>query len=153
MKCVSLSVFALFCGMASASVAQDLGTSKSAADADILSFDAKGGTAIIADRLGDKYACEVSEKRAYAEIGSCKPIRLSARVGGYIEAQAKVLALFERNECSLTYSQLKSALASASEATRKSVGEIMADMTQSGGLIDDEARGRARLTTGAVCSK
>ena len=153
MKHVSLPVFALICAMASASVAQDLGTSKSAADADILSFDAESGSAIIADRLGDKYACEITQRRAYAEIGGCKPIRLSARVGGYIEAQAKVLNLFERNDCSLTYSQLKSALASASEETRQAVGEIMADMTQSGGLIDDEARGRARLTTGAVCSK
>lgn len=133
--------------------AQELGTSKSASDVEILSFDAKAGSAIIADRLGDKYACEVTEKRAYAEINGCKPIRLSARVGGYIEAQAKVLGLFERNDCALTYAQLKSALTSASEETRTAVGEIMADMTQSGALVDDEARGRARLTTGAVCSK
>ena len=152
MKLVYLAAIAVVYGVASAS-AQDLGTSKSTADVEILSFDAKGGSAIIADRLGDKYACEVTEKRVYAEIGGCKPIRLSARVGGYIEAQAKVLGLFERNDCSLSYSQLKSALANASEETRKSVGEIMADMTQSGGLIDDEARGQARLTTGAVCSK
>jgi len=74
-------------------------------------------------------------------------------VGGYIEAQSKVLGLFERNDCSLTYDQLKSALANASEETRRAVGEIMADMTASGGLVDDEVRGRARLTTGAVCSK
>jgi hypothetical protein len=133
--------------------AQDLGTSKSASDVDILSFDAQGGSAIIADRLGDKYACDVTQKRTYAEINGCKPIRLSARVGGYIEAQAKVLGLFERNDCALTYAQLKSALTNASEETRKAVGEIMADMTQSGALVDDEARGRARLTTGAVCSK
>jgi hypothetical protein len=131
--------------------AQDLGTSMSAEDVDILSFD--GDSAIIADRLGDKYACAVTEKRAWAEIGDCKPIRLSARVGGYIEAQGKVLSLFERNDCSLTYSQLKSALTNASEATRQSVGEIMADMTQSGDLIDDEARGRAQLTAGAVCGE
>lgn len=133
--------------------AQDLGDSVSASDVEILSFDAKGGSAIIADRLGDKYVCDVTEKRVYAEIGGCKPIRLSGRVGGYIEAQSKVLGLFERNDCSLTYDQLKSALANASEETRRSVGEIMADMTASGGLVDDEARGRARLTTGAVCSK
>ena len=152
MKRILLSLIALSCGVASAS-AQELGTSKSASDVDILSFDAKGGTAIIADRLGDKYVCEVTDKRTYAEIGSCKTIRLSARVGGYMEAQSKVLGLFERNDCSLTYDQLKSALTSASEETRKSVGEIMADMTQTGALIDDEARGRARLTTGAVCGK
>jgi len=134
-------------------LAQDLGNSVSASDVEILSFDAKGGSAIIADRLGDKYICEVAEKRVYAEIGGCKPIRLSGRVGGYIEAQGKVLGLFERHDCSLTYDQLKSALANASEETRRAVGEIMADMTASGGLVDDEARGRARLTTGAVCSK
>jgi len=133
--------------------AQDLGDSISASDVDILSFDAKAGSAIIADRLGDKYVCAITEKRVYAEIGACKPIRLSGRVGGYIEAQGKVLGLFERNDCSLTYGQLKSALANASEETRRSVGEIMADLTASGGLVDDEAQGRARLTTGAVCSK
>jgi len=147
------SAIALILLAASTASAQELGNSVSASDVEILSFDAKGGSAIIADRLGDKYVCDVTEKRVYAEIGGCKPIRLSARVGGYIEAQGKVLGLFERNDCSLTYDQLKSALANASEATRQSVGEIMADMTASGGLVDDEARGRARLTTGAVCSK
>ena len=33
------------------------------------------------------------------------------------------------------------------------VGEIMADMTASGALVDEESRGRARLTAGTVCSK
>ncbi len=139
------------CLVAAPAIAQDLGTSMSAEGVEILSF--QGNTAIIADRLGDKYACAIDEKRAWAEIGDCKPIRLSARVGGYIEAQGKVLGLFERNDCALTYNQLKSALANASEATRKSVGEIMADMTQSGALVDDEARGRAQLTVGSVCGK
>jgi len=153
MKFSIVSIFVLSCGFASASMAQDLGNSKSTADVEILSFDAKSGSAIIGDRLGDKYACSITEKRSYSEIGGCKPIRLSGRVGGYIEAQGKVLGLFERNDCSLSYDQLKSALANASEETRVAVGEIMADMTQTGALIDDEARGRARLTTGAVCSK
>jgi len=153
MKPVFYAAAASICLVAAPALSQDLGKSVSAGDVDILSFDAKAGSAIIADRLGDKYVCGISEKRAYAEIGDCKPIRLSARVGGYIQAQSKVLGLFERNKCSLTYDQLKSALTSASEETRRSVGEIMADMTASGDLVDDEARGRARLTTGAVCSK
>ena len=128
---------ALIMLMASQASAQGLGDSVSASDVEILSFDAKGGSAIIADRLGDNYVCEITEKRVYAEISGCKPIRLSGRVGGYIEAQSQVLGLFERNDCSLTYDQLKSALANASEETRRSVGEIMADMTASGGLVDD----------------
>jgi len=153
MKLSFIPLSILACSFASASLAQELGNSMSTADVEILSFDARGGSAIIGDRLGDKYACSITEKRSYSEIGGCKPIRLSARVGGYIEAQSKVLGLFERNDCALTYDQLKSALTNASEETRKAVGEIMADMTQTGALIDDEARGRARLTTGSVCSK
>lgn len=141
-----------FAMVASAS-AQSLGTSKPATDVEIISLDAKAGTAVIADRLGERYLCGIDDKRSYAEIGDCKPLRLSARVGGYVEAQSKVMGLFERNDCALTYAQLKSALSSASEETRKSVGEIMADMTQAGQLVDDEARGRAQLTAGAVCGK
>lgn len=154
MKFVTITAAAIL--VATGALAQDLGTSKSASGVDIISLDMDGkggGTAVIADGLGDKYACEIMEKRTHAEIGGCKPVRLSARVGGYIEAQSKVLGLFERNDCSLTYDQLKSALASASVETREAVGEIMADMTTSGALIDEEARGRARLTTGSVCSK
>lgn len=153
MKSVFYPVLAAALAVSLPAFSQELGDSVSASDVDILSFDAKAGAAIIADRLGDKYVCQISEKRAYAEIGGCKPLRLSARVGGYVEAQGKVLGLFERNDCSLSYDQLKSALSNASEETRRSVGEIMADLTASGGLVDDEARGRARLTTGSVCSK
>lgn len=144
-------IAAIACLWTAGASAQELGSSMSAENVDILDMSAE--TAIIADRLGDKYVCDVTQRRNYAEIGKCKPIRLSERVGGYIEAQGKVLSLFERNDCSLTYAQLKSALANATEETRKSVGEIMTDMTDSGALVDDEARGRARLTTGDVCSK
>ena len=142
--------------LAMPALAQDYGGSTPAKDAEILdlSVGADGsGTAIIADGLGEKYACSTTEKRTHMEIGGCKPIRLSERVGGYIEAQGKVLRLFERNKCNLSYDQLKSALASADEATRKSVGEIMADMTNSGALVDDEARASAKLTVGSVCGK
>lgn len=142
--------------IASPAMAQDYGSSTSAGDAEILdlSVGTNGkGTAIIADGLGERYACSASEKSTYLEIGDCKPIRLSGRVGGYIEAQGKVLRLFERNKCSLTYDQLKSALANADEATRKAVGEIMSDMTNTGALVDDEAKGRAQLTAGSVCAK
>jgi len=153
MKSVTLTIAAALATVGLPVTAQDLGASKSAADIVIHSFDAEAGSAIIADRLGEKYVCGIAEKQAWAEIGSCKPIRLSKRVGGYIEAQGQVLALFERNDCTLTYSELKSALTNASDDTRVAVGEIMSDMTQSGALIDDETRGRAQLTTGSVCSK
>jgi len=139
--------------LATPALAQELGTSTSASHVEIISLDAKGGSAVIADKLGDKYVCGITEKRAYVEIGDCKPLRLSKRVGDYVESQAKVIGLFERNDCSLTYDQLKSALANASAETRESVGEIMADMTNAGGLVDDESKGRARLTVGSVCGK
>jgi len=69
MKLFGISILSVTCLLASTALAQDLGTSKSTADVEILSFDAGGGSAIIADRLGDKYVCEVAEKRAYSEIG------------------------------------------------------------------------------------
>ena len=149
-----LSGVALLSALAWPALAQDLGTSMPAGEIDIHSVEIGengNGTAILGDGLNERYLCDVTEKRSYAEIGGCKPLRVSKRVGEYMAAQTKVLDLFERNECSLTYDQLKSALSRASEETRRAVGEIMADMTNSGALVDDEARGRARLTAGATC--
>ena len=112
-----------------------------------------GQGAVIEDGLGERYLCELAERRAYVEIRGCRPLRLSSRVGGYVDAQGKVLRLFERNDCTLSYDQLRSALSSASEATRKAVGEVMADMTAAGQLVDEESRGRARLVAGESCEK
>jgi len=148
MKLGIIATAAVF--VATVASAQELGTSMSAASVDILQMD--GNAVMIGDRIGDKYLCAMSDKRAYVEIGDCKPLRISKRVGEYVEAQDKVVGLFERNDCTLTYNQLKSALANADEATRTAVAEIMADMKNSGGLVDNKAKASAVMTIGK-CAK
>ena len=128
-----------------------------------LELDGNRGYAVVLDTNGDEYHCEARVERDSVDLGPCKPLRLVAPLApARVEPEAprpprgnaaerNVVALFERNGCTLSYSRLRDVLGGLGARQRQVVAEAIARMTERGDIADDDARERALLRVGGRC--
>lgn len=122
------------------------------------------GYAVILDGEGNEHHCAARETRESVDLGPCKPLRLVTPLNAQTRetrlpstptmspAKQSVVDLFERNKCSLTYTDLKRALENLGARQRQTIGQTVAEMTERGEIADDAVRERAVLRIGDRCS-
>ncbi len=129
-----------------------------------LELDGSRGYAVVLDGEGNEHYCEAKVGRDAVDLGPCKPLRLLAPLNSETRdvqlpstpsvspAKRSVIALFERNRCTLAYADLKAALESLGARQRQIIGETISEMTDRGEIADDAVRERAVLKIGDRCS-
>ena len=128
-----------------------------------LELDGNRGYAVILDGEGHEHYCEARVERDTVDLGPCKQLRLvtplvppraepvPAPMPSMSPAKASVVDIFERNNCTMTYSKLRDALGSLGARQRQTIAETIAEMTERGEIADDDGRERAILRIGNRC--